>query len=146
MLSSTTPITPAVSSQIFDRIIRKRGRECSRCGGRHRDPQFRWCGPCRDLTAAYHKAYRHDHIGRKLCPECSQKKSETQKCQYHREYADAFMLAMRQDQRAKGLCGYSRCQNASDMFYCDEHRAKQIEYQAARRQRKLRRTGRRWAA
>jgi hypothetical protein len=146
MLSSSPATSPMDATfKVFERLVRKRGRECTRCGGRHRDPLHKYCEPCRDLTAAWHKAYRHDHIARKLCSECVQKKGrQTIKCELHRKYHNDFYRQKNAEQRAKGLCTWGgACQNPSDGWYCDEHRAKQAEYG---RRRAARLSRRRWAA
>jgi len=135
-----------VSARVFEAIVRRRGRECPRCGGRHRDTVYKMCSVCRDLTAAYHKAYRHDHIARKLCPECVQAKGRvTKTCETHRKYNNAFLQKVRDEQHEKGLCRWGRCSETAEGWYCDKHTAKCAEYYA-KRVRRARRTGVRWAA
>jgi hypothetical protein len=144
MLSSSPAVsTPSV--HVFERIVRKRGRECNRCGGRHRDPRFKWCGPCRDIAAAWHQAYRLDHLARKLCTECVQKKNKQslRRCAYHLEYDRKYQMKIREDQAAKGLCKYGRCKTATEGYFCDEHREKTAAATAARAVTQARRG---WAA
>lgn len=147
MLSSApvSPVSPAVSAQIFDRIVRKRGRECSRCGGRHRDPLHKMCGPCRDITAAWHKAYRHDHIERKLCTECGDKKDKKRfrKCEHHHQYHNKYLVEYHAKKRAAGLCAWGACKVSSDTYYCDAHTEHRRAVDALRVQR---RRSRPWAA
>jgi hypothetical protein len=144
MLSSTPSPAAAVFS-VFDKLARKRGRECPRCGGRHKDPQFKMCGPCRDITAAYHKAYRYDHIARKLCTECVNKKDKKRfrKCEHHHLYHNAYQVEYHAKKRAAGLCAWGACKISSDMYFCDAHMEKRRASMAARQNRPR---NRRWAA
>lgn len=143
MLSST-PVTAQQTPTAFERIVRKRGRECSRCHGRHRDTQFKMCEPCRDITAAWHQAYRLDHKARKLCPDCVQKKGkQTITCEYHRKYYSDWAVKYRAEKRAKGLCAYSGCPAVSDTYLCETHSTEDAARREARRSRLGRR---RWAA
>lgn len=102
---------------------RTRGRICTRCGGRHRDAGgFKWCKVCRDLSSATHLVWRHDHIARKLCPECGQAKGHaTKRCERHREYINAWQRAAREKKRDKGLCTWGRCRNACEGWLCERH-------------------------
>lgn len=147
MLSSATP-TPTSNTpsfKIFERIIRKRGRECTRCGGRHRDPLHKYCGPCRDICSAWLKAYRDDHIARKLCPHCVQKKGKPyQMCDYHNDYHNELQRRIYAERKAKGLCVWTgKCKNAvADGTLCEEHKEKERSY----REKAARKQSRRWAA
>jgi hypothetical protein len=132
MLANATPSPMESTFKVFDQIVRKRGRECTRCGGRHRDPHYKYCGPCRDLTAAWHQAYRLDHIARKICTECLVKrdKQSMRRCDRHLKMDVQYHMKQYADQRAKGLCAWGRCQNASESALCEEHLEKQRAYYA----------------
>ena len=107
---------------------RKRTRTCTRCGSRNSNADaYDWCKVCRELGAMRTRAYRRDHIGRKLCPHCIEKKGRaTKTCEYHRKYVNAWMDNMRSEQRAAGLCAWGRCPEATDdTWFCQTHREMQ---------------------
>ena len=144
--SSPSPAAPSV--KVFEQIVRKRGRECPRCGGRHRDTVYKMCQPCRDLTAAIHQAWRLDHKARKLCTECIQKKgSRGIRCDYHLDYDNELHQRIYADQRAKGLCGFGRCKTESESSLCEVHAELKRAYCAkSRTTPRPRARNRRWAA
>lgn len=110
----------------FEQAVRKRGRECTRCGGRHRDTVYRTCQPCRELTALMHQNYRLDHKARKLCTECVQKKGkETILCEVHRKYRKDWFQAFYQARRAAGRCVYGACEELCETALCETHAAAQ---------------------
>lgn len=116
---------------------------CPHCKGRHRDPQYKMCGVCRDLTAAYHRVYRDDHRKRGLCTECIERRRKGEyipgerymKCQHHIDYHRDWNAEHRASKRKAGLCVYGACQNRTSSYLCDLHAEQAYA-------RKAKRTGR----
>jgi hypothetical protein len=118
-------------------------RECRTCGNWHTGA-YGGCKLCLEIERLRGELWRKGQKKKGLCVACVEKKDRGSgiRCTHHLAYDNEWQQARYADQRAQGLCGYARCQTASESYFCDEHRT---AFKAAARssRRGLRRASRR---
>ncbi len=104
--------------------LRRVTKYCTHCDGAHSADTL-WCSVCKATARSQAFEWRKEQKRRGLCNTCVEKmdRGSIARCTHHLAVDNAWQQARIAEQRAAGLCAWGRCQEPSELHYCDKHRA-----------------------